>query len=48
MVRIALKKAPKDLATRQVVCLWALQKGKLAFAKEQADAALDIEKKIPS
>jgi len=39
----ALKNAPKDLMTRQVVCLWALQKGNLPYAKEQADAAVRIE-----
>ena len=39
----ALGMAPGYLPTRQVVCLWALQKGKLDFAKEQAEAALHIE-----
>lgn len=41
--RAALKKAPADLVTRQVVAIWAISKGKIAFAKEQADAALRIE-----
>jgi tetratricopeptide (TPR) repeat protein len=39
----ALRIAPKDLATRQVVALWAMDKGNLPFAKEQADAAVKIE-----
>jgi len=39
----ALKKAPDDLPTRQVVAIWALEKGQLDFAKEQAEAALRIE-----
>jgi tetratricopeptide (TPR) repeat protein len=39
----ALKNAPDDLTTRQVVAVWALEKGKIAFAKEQAEAALRIE-----
>jgi Flp pilus assembly protein TadD len=39
----ALKNAPKDLATRQVAATWALEKGNLPFAKEQADAILKIE-----
>ncbi len=39
----ALKKAPDDLPTRQVVAIWALEKGKLDFAKEQAEAVLKIE-----
>ena len=41
--KAALRKAPDDLPTRQLVAVWALQKGKLALAKEQADAALRIE-----
>jgi len=39
----ALRIAPKDLATRQVVALWAMDKGNLPFAKEQADAERDFE-----
>ena len=41
--KAALRKAPDDLPTRQVVAIWALEKGKLDFAKEQAEAALRIE-----
>ena len=41
--KAALRKAPDDLPTRQVVAIWALENGKLAFAKEQAEAALKIE-----
>lgn len=41
--KAALKKAPDDLPARQVVALWALENGKIAFAKEQAEAALRIE-----
>jgi tetratricopeptide (TPR) repeat protein len=41
--KAALKTAPDDLATRQEVARWALDKGKLAFAKEQAEAASKIE-----
>jgi tetratricopeptide (TPR) repeat protein len=37
--RSALQHAPNDRATRQVVALWALETGKIAFAKEQLDAA---------
>ena len=43
MVQSPLEDAPDDLTTRQVVAIWALEKGKLAFAKEQAEAALRIE-----
>ncbi len=39
----ALEHAPNDLPTRQVVADWALDNGKIAFAKEQAEAALRIE-----
>ena len=39
----ALAAAPDDLATRQAVAVWAFEKGKIAFAKEQAEAALRIE-----
>ena len=39
--------APDDLTTRQVVAIWALEKGKIAFAKEQAEAALRIEASDP-
>ena len=41
--RAAIKLAKDDLVLRQVVFGWALDKGKLAFAKEQAEAALKIE-----
>ncbi len=41
--KAALKRAPDDLPTREVVAEWALEHGKLAFAKEQAEAALRIE-----
>jgi tetratricopeptide (TPR) repeat protein len=41
--RAALKQAPNDLATRQVVAVWALENGKLDLAKEQAKEALRIE-----
>jgi tetratricopeptide (TPR) repeat protein len=43
----ALRLAPEDLQTRQVVGIWALERGKLEIAKKQADAAQDIEKKDP-
>ncbi len=39
----ALKAAPNDLTTRQVVAVWALENGKLDLAKEQAKEALRIE-----
>jgi tetratricopeptide (TPR) repeat protein len=39
----SLKWAPDDLAVRQVVSIWALENGKLDFAKKQADEALRIE-----
>jgi predicted Zn-dependent protease len=41
--RAALQRAPNDLATRLAVGNWALEKGNLAFAKEQAASALKIE-----
>lgn len=41
--RAALKANPDDLTTRQVVAIWALQKGKIDLVKEQAEAALRIE-----
>ena len=41
--KAALKAAPDDLPTRQLAANWALEHGKLAFAKEQADSALRIE-----
>ena len=41
--KTAVENAPDDLATRQVVAFWALAKGKIAFAKQQADAVLKIE-----
>jgi tetratricopeptide (TPR) repeat protein len=40
----ALKNAPKDLATRQAVAVWALEKGNISLAKEQAEAILNLEK----
>ena len=39
----ALRNAPKDLATRQAFATWALEKGKLDIAKEQAEAILKLE-----
>jgi tetratricopeptide (TPR) repeat protein len=39
----SLKQAPNDLATRQVVAVWALENGFVSFAKEQAVNALRIE-----
>ena len=39
----ALKKAPNDIPTRQAAATWALNKGNIAFAKEQAEAILKIE-----
>ena len=36
-------RSPNDLPTRQIVAVWALEKGKVAFAKEQAEDALRIE-----
>jgi tetratricopeptide (TPR) repeat protein len=41
--KAALTAAPDDLATRQAVATWALEKGDIASAKEQAEAALRIE-----
>ncbi len=41
--KAALKLAPDDLPTRQVVAVWALETGNLPFAKEQAEKALKIE-----
>jgi tetratricopeptide (TPR) repeat protein len=41
--KAAVQKAPDDLPTRQVVAVWALERGKVAFAKEQAEAALRVE-----
>ncbi len=41
--KAALRLAPENLPTRQVVAIWALENGKIAFAKEQAEAALKIE-----
>ncbi|MGO9112431.1 MAG: tetratricopeptide repeat protein [Thermoguttaceae bacterium] len=41
--RAALKAAPNDLPTREVVAVWALENGKIDFAKEQAKEALRIE-----
>ncbi|MGA2256424.1 MAG: hypothetical protein ABSG53_17385 [Thermoguttaceae bacterium] len=39
----ALSNVPKDLATREVVGIWALRKGNLPYAKEQAEAILKLE-----
>src|SRR5208283_2361550 len=41
--RAALRVAPSDLTTRQAVALWALENGRIDFAKEQANEALRIE-----
>ena len=41
--KAALKAAPDDLPTRRLAANWALEHGKLAFAKEQAENALRIE-----
>ena len=41
--KAGLRLAPNDLPTRQAVAEWALEKGNLPFAKEQAYAALRIE-----
>jgi tetratricopeptide (TPR) repeat protein len=38
-----LKLAPDDLAIRRFITIWALENGKQAFAREQAEAALSIE-----
>ena len=43
VVQIRLGARPNDLPTRQVVAVWALENGKIPFAKEQAEAALRIE-----
>jgi tetratricopeptide (TPR) repeat protein len=43
MFNKALEVAPNDLPTRQAVAVWALEKGKLALAKEQVKAILKIE-----
>ena len=45
--RAAVKNAPDDLRAREVVANWALENGKIAFAKEQAEAALRIEAAHP-
>ncbi len=42
--KAAVEYAPKDLATRECVALWALDTGNVALAKEQANAILEIEK----
>jgi tetratricopeptide (TPR) repeat protein len=42
--RYAIKIAPDDLPTRQAAAIWALENGDIAFAREQAEAALRIEK----
>ncbi len=39
----ALRMAPDDLPTRRAVAMWALEKGDIASAKQQAEAALRIE-----
>jgi tetratricopeptide (TPR) repeat protein len=40
--RDALKAWPDDLPTRQLVAVWALEKGRIDFAKEQVKAVLRI------
>jgi len=42
--KAALVKAPDDLTTRQVVAIWALESGKIDYARDQAENALRIEK----
>lgn len=44
----ALLRAPKHLLTRLIVAQWAFEKGNIAFAKEQADAAVKIEESDPT
>jgi len=39
----AVKNAPNDLAARQAFAIWALQKGDLSTAREQANAILKLE-----
>ncbi len=46
--RAAIRIAKDDLPTRQVVATWGLEHGKIAFAKEQAEAALRIESSDPT
>jgi tetratricopeptide (TPR) repeat protein len=41
--KAALKKAPDDVPTRQLVAIWALKNGNFGLFKEQAEAALRIE-----
>jgi tetratricopeptide (TPR) repeat protein len=41
--KAAVTADPENLATRQVVAIWALQKGNIPMVKEQAEAALRIE-----
>ena len=41
MFKRAIEAAPGDLPTRQVFAVWALEKGRLALAKEQAEAILN-------
>lgn len=43
MFKRAIEAAPGDLPTRQVFAVWALEKGRLALAKEQAEAILKID-----
>jgi len=44
----AVKNAPKDIPTRQAFATWALKRGDLATAKDQAEAILRIEESNPS
>ena len=49
--RAALKADPNDLPARQIVAGWALGKGNIALAKEQAEAILRIaeaDKRLPA
>jgi tetratricopeptide (TPR) repeat protein len=41
--KAALRMTPDDLPTRRAVAVWALERGDLSLAKEQAEAALKIE-----
>ncbi len=43
----ALTMAADDLLTRQAVAIWALESGRIAYAKEQTEAALRIEAADP-
>jgi tetratricopeptide (TPR) repeat protein len=46
--KAAIEHAPGDLHTRRVVGMWALTRGDLALAKQQADEALKIEASDPA